>query len=138
GCAHTAAHTPTAGVGPRPPNRDRRNTHPGAAMLFVYIVSAAIVIGTVSYIIHLFLRDHMIDTHGREIRALVEDVRRVAEYDGGSITIEYRLSWHEDGETKYVEGRETILARRSSQVQKGCEVDIKYLDDDHISFVFDK
>ncbi|MEU0628290.1 hypothetical protein [Streptomyces sp. NPDC005989] len=107
-------------------------------MLFVYIVSAAIAIGAVSYIIHLFLRDHMIDTHGREIRALVEDVRRVAEYDGGSITIEYRLSWHEDGETKYVEGRETILARRSSQVQKGCEVDIKYLDDDHISFVFDK
>ncbi|MFB8033926.1 hypothetical protein ACFC5Z_13415 [Streptomyces sp. NPDC056004] len=107
-------------------------------MLFVYIFSAAIAVGTVSHIIHLSLRDRMIDTHGREIRALVEDVRRVAEYDDGSITIAYRLSWHEDRETKCVEGRETILARRSAQVQEGCEIDIKYLDDDHISFVFEK
>ncbi|MFJ8853284.1 hypothetical protein [Streptomyces sp. NPDC102437] len=61
-------------------------------MLFAYIFSAAIAVGTVFYIVHLFLRDQMIDTHGREIRALVEDVRRVAEYDGSSITIEYRLS----------------------------------------------
>ncbi|MGW2113127.1 hypothetical protein [Streptomyces sp. NPDC001948] len=107
-------------------------------MLFIYIFSAAIAVGTVSYIIHLYRRDHLIDTRGRDIRALVEDVRRVAEYDGGSITIKYRLSWQENGATKYAEGRETILAHRSSQVQKGCEIDIKYLDDEHISFVFDK
>lgn len=51
--------------------------------------------------------------------------------------IAYRLSWNEGGEARYVEGRETLPARRVPQVRKGCEVDIRYLDDDRLSFVFD-
>ncbi|MFD9600350.1 hypothetical protein [Streptomyces sp. NPDC059970] len=94
--------------------------------------------GSISYIARLFKRDHEIRAHGRDIRALVEDVRHLGSNDGGSVNIKYRLSWQEGGVTKSVEGRDTISSFRSSRVQKGCEVDIKYLDDDHIMFVFDE
>ncbi|MFF9350731.1 hypothetical protein [Streptomyces sp. NPDC014734] len=110
----------------------------GVVVAFVFVVSFIIVAGGISYIVRLFVRDEKIRSQGRDIRALVEDVRYVSSNDGGSTTIKYRLSWQEDGATTYVEGRDTISAFRSSQVQKGCEVDIKYLDDDHILFVFDK
>ncbi|MFD0344649.1 hypothetical protein ACFVH0_39285 [Streptomyces sp. NPDC127117] len=107
-------------------------------MIFVVVISVLLVGGTIAYIVHLFNRDHKIRSQGRDIHALVENVRYVSSNDGGSTTIEYRLSWHEDGETRYVEGRDTIPAFYSSRVQKGCEIDIKYLDDDHIMFVFDR
>lgn len=107
-------------------------------MIIAVAISVIITVGVISYIVHLFRRDHMIRWHGRDVLALVEDVRYVSSNDGGSTTIKYRLSWQEDGETKYVEGRDTIPAFYSSRVQKGCEIDIKYLDDDHLHFVFDK
>lgn len=106
-------------------------------MVFVVVLSVAIAVGSFGYIASLFVRDHKIATRGRDIRVLVEDVRHVANNDSSSVTIAYRLSWNEGGEARYVEGRETILARRVPQVRKGCEVDIRYLDDDHLSFVFD-
>ncbi|MEV0261558.1 hypothetical protein AB0I49_09460 [Streptomyces sp. NPDC050617] len=107
-------------------------------MQLILVISIAIAIGAVAYIVHLFIRDHKIETRGRDIVAVVEDVRHVATSDSGSMTVKYRLSWHEDGATRYAEGRETILAARFPRLQKGCQIDIKYLDDDHIAFVFDK
>ncbi len=107
-------------------------------MQLILILSVAITVGAVAYIVHLFIRDHKIETHGRDIVALVEDVRHVATSDTGSMTVKYRLSWREDGAIRYVEGRETIPAARFPRLQKGRQVDIKYLDDNHISFVFDK
>ncbi|MFF4078766.1 hypothetical protein ACFYZN_05110 [Streptomyces sp. NPDC001777] len=107
-------------------------------MIFAIALSVVIVGGFIAYIVHLFLRDHRIDTRGRDITALVEDVRYVSSNDGGSTTIKYLLSWQEDGATKRVEGRETIPAFYSSKVQKGCEIDIKYLDDNNLQFVFQK
>ncbi|MCX4968034.1 hypothetical protein OHA98_25390 [Streptomyces sp. NBC_00654] len=106
-------------------------------MEFAFIISAVLVLGSLAYIIHLFRRDHRIRSQGRDVRALVEDVRLVSTNDSGAATIKYRLSWHENGATKYVEGRDTISAFHSSKVQKGCEVAIRYLDDDHILFDFD-
>ncbi|MEU8668154.1 hypothetical protein AB0C71_14780 [Streptomyces anulatus] len=106
-------------------------------MVFVVVPSVAMAVGAIGYIASLFVRDHKIDTRGRDIRVLVEDVRHVGTNDSGSVTIKYRLSWNEGGEARYVEGRETLPARRLPQVRKGCEVDIRYLDDDHLAFVFD-
>ncbi|MCX4732261.1 hypothetical protein OG520_27885 [Streptomyces sp. NBC_00984] len=107
-------------------------------MIFVAVISVVLVVGSIAYIVYLFHRNQEIRSKGRDIRALVEDVRYISSNDGGSANIAYRLSWHEDGVVKQVEGRDTISAFYSSKVQKGCEVDIKYLDDDHIMFVFDK
>lgn len=107
-------------------------------MIFAVIISVVIVVGSFVYIVHLFTRDHEIRSHGRDIRALVEDVRYISSNDGGSVNIKYRLSWNEDGVTRSVEGSDTISSFYSSKVQKGCEVDINYLDDDHILFVFDQ
>ncbi|MFF8503991.1 DUF3592 domain-containing protein [Streptomyces anulatus] len=106
-------------------------------VVFVVALSVAITVGMIGYIASLFVRDHKIATRGRDIRALVEDVRHVATSDSGSVTVKYRLSWIEGGEARHVEGRETIPARRLPQVRKGSEVDIRYLDDDHLAFVFD-
>ncbi|MFI8436830.1 hypothetical protein ACIGJO_24365 [Streptomyces sp. NPDC079020] len=107
-------------------------------MEFAFIISAVIVVGSTAYIVHLFRRDHKIRSQGRDIRVRVEDVRLVSTNDSGAATIKFRLSWHEDGVIRYAEGRDTISAFHSSKVQKGCEVDIKYLDDGHILFDFDK
>ncbi|WP_326770588.1 hypothetical protein OG978_43335 (plasmid) [Streptomyces sp. NBC_01591] len=107
-------------------------------MKFAVIISVILVVGSIAYIVHLFNRDHRIRSQGRDLRALVEDVRYISSNDGGSANIKYRLSWCEGGVTRHVEGRDTIPAFYSSKVQKGCEVDITYLDDDHILFVFDK
>ncbi|SFY11760.1 hypothetical protein OH786_12520 [Streptomyces atratus] len=107
-------------------------------MIIVFIISAILIVGSIAYIASLFKRDDEIRSHGRDIRALVEDVRYISSNDGGSVNIKYRLSWQEGGVTRSVEGRDTISSFRSSRVQKGCEVDIKYLDDDHIMFVFDE
>lgn len=106
-------------------------------MVFVVVLSVAMAVGAIGYIARLFVRDHRIDTQGRDIRVLVEDVRHVGTNDSGSVTIKYRLSWNEGGEARYVEGRETLPARRVPQVRKGCEVVIRYVDDDRLSFVFD-
>ncbi|MEU4502496.1 hypothetical protein [Streptomyces sp. NPDC024089] len=110
----------------------------GAAMVFVVVISVVLVGGSISYIVHLFRRDSRIRSQGRDVRALVEDVRFLGSNDGGSANIKYRLSWTEDGVTKQVEGSDTVSAFYSSRVQKGCEIDIKYLDDNNIMFVFDK
>ncbi|MEL5955812.1 hypothetical protein AADR41_13755 [Streptomyces sp. CLV115] len=40
--------------------------------------------------------------------------------------------------TKEVEGRDTVSAFHSSRLRKGCEIDIKYLDDNNTMFLFDK
>ncbi|MCX4550105.1 hypothetical protein OG204_16105 [Streptomyces sp. NBC_01387] len=107
-------------------------------MNFVIALSVIIIASPIAYIVHLFKRTQKIMSQGRDIKALVEDVRHVGSNDSGSIEIRYRLSWREDGATRHVEGRDTISAVRFPKVQKGCEVDIKYLDDDHILLVFDK
>ncbi len=107
-------------------------------MLFAVIISIVLFVGFISYIVHLFRRDHRIRWEGRDILAVVEDVRYLGSNDGGSANIKYRLSWTEDGVTKEVEGRDTVSAFYSSRLQKGCEIDIKYLDDNNIMFVFDK
>lgn len=107
-------------------------------MKFAIIISVILTVGVIAYIVYLFNRDHKIQTLGRDIQARVEEVHYISSNDNGSTNIKYRLSWHEKGMTKQVEGKETIPAFYSSKVQKGCEVEIKYLDDDHISFVFDK
>ena len=107
-------------------------------MAFAIIFSVVISASVIAYIIYLFIRDHKILSQGTDVRALVEDVRYVSSNDGGSTTIRYRLSWVQGDVTKQVEGKETIPALYASKVQKGCEVNIKYLDDDHILFVFDK
>ncbi|CAI1200615.1 hypothetical protein [Serratia quinivorans] len=107
-------------------------------MKFAIIISVILTVGVIAYIVYLFNRDHKIQTLGRDIQARVEEVHYISSNDNGSTNIKYRLSWHEKGMTKQVEGKETIPAFYSSKIQKGCEVEIKYLDDDHISFVFDK
>ncbi|MCS4267242.1 hypothetical protein [Serratia sp. BIGb0163] len=107
-------------------------------MKFAIIISVILTVGVIAYIVYLFNRDHKIQTLGRDIQARVEEIHYISSNDNGSTNIKYRLSWHEKGITKQVEGKETIPAFYSSKVQKGCEVEIKYLDDDHISFVFDK
>ncbi|CAI0924576.1 hypothetical protein V2T44_05225 [Serratia ficaria] len=107
-------------------------------MKFAIIISIILFAGAIAYIAYLFQRDHKIQSQGRDVQARVEEVRYLSANDNGTTNIKYRLSWHENGVTKQVEGKETIPAFYSSKVQKGCEVDIKYLDDDHIQFVFDK
>ncbi|RZT94596.1 hypothetical protein EV681_3017 [Advenella incenata] len=107
-------------------------------MTFAIVISVLICAGIVAYIVYLFIRDHKILSQGTDVRALVEDVRYISSNDGGSITIRYRLSWTQGEVIKQVEGKETIPAFYSSKVQKGCEVNIRYLDDNHILFVFDK
>lgn len=107
-------------------------------MVFVAIISVVTFGGGFFFLLHLFRRDQKILWEGRDVRALVEDVRHLGTNDSGSVEIKYRLSWSEDGATKQVEGRDTISAARSSRVQKGCEIDIKYLDDRNIMFIFDK
>lgn len=105
-------------------------------MTFAVIISVILTVGMIAYIVRLFLRDDKIKTHGRDIKALVEDVRHVGTNESGSFEIAYRLSWREGDVTRHVDGRDTIPASRMPKVQKGCEVDIKYLDDAHILFVF--
>lgn len=107
-------------------------------MALAIVISILLFGGFFGYIAHLFYRDHKIDAQGRELLARVEEVHYRSANDTGSVNIRYRLSWPEDGGTKQVEGRETIPAFYSSKVQKGSEVTIRYLDDDHIAFVFDK
>ncbi|WP_327711322.1 hypothetical protein OG912_24955 [Streptomyces sp. NBC_00464] len=105
-------------------------------MKLAVIVSVILVVGAIVGIGRLFVRDHKIETHGRDIKAQVEDIRHVGTNDGGSFEIAYRLSWREGDARRTVDGRDTVLASRMPQLQKGCEVDIKYLDDAHILFVF--
>ncbi|AGB80449.1 hypothetical protein D781_0047 [Serratia sp. FGI94] len=107
-------------------------------MKFAIIISVIIFAGFFAYIAHLFYRDHKIDAQGRELLAHVEEVHYRSSNDNGSINIRYRLSWQEGAATKEVEGKETIPAFYSSKVQQGSDVTIRYLDDDHIAFVFDK
>jgi hypothetical protein len=107
-------------------------------MKFAIIISVIIIAGSIAYIAYLFNRDHKIQSQGRNIQALVEEVHYISSNENGTTNIKYRLSWHEGGVTKQVEGKETIPAFYSSKVQQGSEVEIKYLDDDHILFVFDK
>ncbi|MEV5674097.1 MULTISPECIES: hypothetical protein [unclassified Streptomyces] len=126
------------GTGPRHDNGYARGASVDFAIAISIIISVIIVAGSIAYIVYLFFRDQKIWSQGRDIRVLVEDVRHVGTNDSGSVTIDYRLSWNEGGVVRHVEGRDTILAIRSSAVQKGCEVDIRYVDDDHLLFVFDK
>jgi hypothetical protein len=107
-------------------------------MKFAIIISVIIIAGSIAYIAYLFNRDHKIQSQGRNIQARVEEVHYISSNENGTTNIKYRLSWHEGGVTKQVEGKETIPAFYSSKVQQGSEVEIKYLDDDHILFVFDK
>ena len=107
-------------------------------MKFAIIISVILTVGVIAYIVYLFNRDHKIQTQGRDIQARVEEVHYISSNENGTTNIKYRLSWQEGDVTKQVDGKETIPAFYSSKVQQGCEVDIKYLDDDHILFVFDK
>ncbi|QKT11653.1 hypothetical protein [Rhodococcus sp. W8901] len=107
-------------------------------MTFAIIISVVLIAGSIGYIAYLFIGDHRIRSKGRDIRVLVEDVRHISTNDSGAVTIRYRLSWRENGETKHLEGEETIPGFYSPNVQKGCEVNIRYLDDHHILFVFDQ
>ncbi|WP_399096265.1 hypothetical protein ACGH2B_28940 [Streptomyces sp. BBFR2] len=105
---------------------------------FVVALSVVITVGAIAHIVRLFIHDRRIEAQGREIQALVEEVRYLSSNDGGSSTIRFRLSWQENGATRQVEGKETIPAFYSSKVQRGCVVGIKYLDDDHLRFDFTK
>lgn len=107
-------------------------------MTVAIIISVLLTVGAIGYIVHLFIRDHRIRAHGRDIRMRVEDVRHLATNENGAATIRYRLSWREDGEIRRVEGQDTISGFHASQVQKGRDVLIRYLDDDHVQFVFDR
>ncbi|MEE1736699.1 hypothetical protein PUR49_09300 [Streptomyces sp. BE147] len=84
------------------------------------MISAVLVVGGAAHITHLFRRDHRIRSQGRDVRALVEDVRLVGTNDSGAAIVKYRLSWYEDGSMKYVEGGDTVSVIHSSMVQKGC------------------
>ncbi|MFF2008106.1 hypothetical protein ACFVWY_03390 [Streptomyces sp. NPDC058195] len=106
-------------------------------MIVALVISAVIAVGFIGYLVSLFKRDHDIRWNGRDVRALVEDVRHIGTNDAGSFDITYRLSWQEDGEKKMVEGRDTIPARRFPQLRAGSEVAITYLDDRKIMFLFD-
>ncbi|MGW3086721.1 hypothetical protein [Streptomyces sp. NPDC001108] len=106
-------------------------------MIVAFLISAVIAVGFVGYLATLFKRDHDIRWHGRDVRALVEDIRHIGTNDAGSFEIAYRLSWQEDGEKKTVEGRDTIPARRFPLLRPGHETAIRYLDDRKIMFVFD-
>ncbi len=107
-------------------------------MTFVIVLSVVICAGAVAYIASLFISDHHILTRGRDVRARVEEARHLGANENGAVTLAYRLSWREGAATKRVEGRETIPARHAPRVRVGDEVDIKYLDDNHILFMFDK
>ena len=106
-------------------------------MTFAIILSSCICVGLVAYIVSLFIRDHNILSRGRSLRVRVEVVRHLGTNESGAVTVGYRLSWREGGVTRRVEGRETIPARHVQRLQAGCEVDIKYLDDDHILLMLD-
>jgi len=107
-------------------------------MKFAIFFSVIIIVGSITYIGYLFNRTHKIQAQGRDIQARVEEVHYISSNENGTTNIKYRLSWQEGDVTKQVEGKAPIPAFYSSKVQQGCEVDIKYLDDDHILFVFDK
>lgn len=107
-------------------------------MKFAIFISVIIIVGSITYIGYLFNRTHKIREQGRDIQARVEEVHYLSSNENGTTNIKYRLSWQDGDVTKQVEGKETIPAFYSSKVQQGCEVEIKYLDDDHILFVFDK
>ncbi|MFG2601147.1 DUF3592 domain-containing protein [Streptomyces sp. NPDC048462] len=103
-------------------------------------VVIGIVVGVtcVSWIVTLFVRDQRIAAHGRDVRALVEDVRVTARNESDSVTIRYTLSWSENGGPKRVTGTETVSVRREAEVRAGREVNIRYLDDENLRFVFDR
>lgn len=107
--------------------------------MIVGVVIGIVVGGVcVSWIVTLFVRDQRIATHGRDVRALVEDARVIARNDSDSVTIQYTLSWPENGGPKRVTGTETVAVRREAEVREGREVNIRYLDDDNLRFVFDR
>ncbi|HEI8868144.1 hypothetical protein [Serratia sp. AKBS12] len=107
-------------------------------MKFAILISVIIFAGFFGYLAHLFYRDHKIETQGRTLQARVDEVHYRSSNDNGTVNIRYRLSWQEEGISREVEGKDTIPAFYSSKVQQGSEVTIKYLDDEHITFVFDK
>ncbi|MGY5959195.1 DUF3592 domain-containing protein [Kosakonia sp. BK9b] len=107
-------------------------------MKVTIIFSVIFIVGMVAYIVYLFNRDHKIQTLGREMQATVEDVSYISSNDNGTINIKYRLALNEGETPRSVEGKETISAFNAAKIQKGNKVDIKYLDDQHILFVFDK
>lgn len=100
------------------------------------IIGALVAVGAIVFISYLFVRDHRIRSRGRLIRARIDDVVRVATSETGAVTVKYRLSWREDGAPRQVQGRETISARNAARMLVGAEIDIVYLDDDHVLFEF--
>ncbi|MFH8533766.1 hypothetical protein ACH4GE_35760 [Streptomyces tendae] len=105
-------------------------------LTFVVALSAVIVVGGITHVVRLFVRDHRIETRGRDIQVVVEAVRYLSSNDTGAATIWFRLSWQEGGATRRVEGKDTIPGFYSSRVQKGCVVGIKYVDDKNFHFNF--
>ncbi|WP_313353374.1 DUF3592 domain-containing protein [Kosakonia cowanii] len=100
--------------------------------------SILFIVGMIAYIVYLFNRDHRIQSQGRDLQATIEEVSYISSNDNGTQNIRYRLAIHDGSVTRSVEGKETIAAFNSPKMQKGQKVDIKYLDDQHILFIFDK
>lgn len=107
-------------------------------MKIAIVFSVVFIVGMIVYIVYLFNRDHRIQTQGRDLQATIEDVTYISSNDNGTLNIRYRLAVQDGSVTRAVAGTETISAFYASKMQKGQNVDIKYLDDRHILFIFDK
>lgn len=107
-------------------------------MKIAIIFSIVFIVGMIAYIISLFNRDHRIQTQGRELQATIEDVSYISSNDNGTLNIKYRLVINDEGAARTVEGKDTISSLNAPKMQKGLNIGIKYLDDQHILFDFDK
>lgn len=84
----------------------------------------------------MFYKDALIKNHGVELNAKIINIRERSSNEGGSSNIHYSL-WVDfpDGQ-RLVEGKNTVSTFYASQLEPGKEIQIKYLNDDNIRFIF--
>ncbi|ANR77101.1 hypothetical protein BBB57_01815 [Kosakonia sacchari] len=71
---------------------------------------------------------------GRQIMAVIENIRPVSTDESGNTTVAYVLNV----EGRKIEGREKIDTFYAPQMQPGMQIKIMYVDDKHYVFMFEK
>lgn len=71
---------------------------------------------------------------GRQIMAVIENIRPVSTDESGNTTVAYVLNI----EGRKIKGREKIDTFYAPQMQPGMQIKIMYVDDKHYVFMFEK
>lgn len=71
---------------------------------------------------------------GRQIMAVIENIRPVSTDESGNTTVAYVLNV----EGRKIKGREKIDTFYAPQMQPGMQIKIMYVDDKHYVFMFEK